>query len=611
MIAMPLNLTGLRIRPGGKSRFCRRPVIEALEERLQLSTVTPSSVTLGPGSPLDLTRSQVVPLSITLPPTALSNKVDIALLLNDTGSFSGLVGTVESYFSNLVNSLQTALPGVDFGFGVARFKDFGGPFTSVSRDIAASRPFILDQPIVTAATAQAAGTTLNALISNALAAVSPGNGGDTPEADIEALYQIATGAGFDGNGNGSKLDSGPAGALTTVVNPGSSGDVPPFSSNVGLTSGSLGGIGWRPGAEHIVLLATDTAPVAAFSTSPIPSTITGIGGVPVPSTAFESSFGRVGFVSTALDGTGTGPQPGVVPQGAATVEETIYALNSRGIRVIGMGPDVVPTNNPGPMPFSGPFLSALARVTGAVDENTGQPLVLSTTVSDAELQSTIVSALTTVASQPVDIALLPVGLPQGMTFTPVPGVVNRLGPGGTGSFDVALTVNSIPFTGAFYAIFVDPASGMLLGTVPFQINLPSTTPPVTADPPTVLGGHRLTDHRHRTTILINFSEAMNSSSVQNMNNYILWGPRGRVMSLAAAAYDAVAHTVTLRPMRNLLSGRSYTLEIKGQGTTPVTSVAGVALDGMRTGHPGNNYYGTLRNNWLYPNVLRQNLRAGR
>ena len=97
------------------------------------------------------------------------------------------------------------------------------------------------------------------------------------------------------------LDSGPAGDLTTTaVNPGTSGDVPPFSSNVGLASGSLGGIGWRPDAEHIVLLATDTTPVAAFSTSPIPATVTGLGGLSVPSTAFESTAeGRVSGIRRA------------------------------------------------------------------------------------------------------------------------------------------------------------------------------------------------------------------------------------------------------------------------------------------------------------------------
>ena len=50
-----------------KDRNHQMPGVESLEERLQLSTVTPSSVSLGYGSTLDQTKTQTVPLSITLP----------------------------------------------------------------------------------------------------------------------------------------------------------------------------------------------------------------------------------------------------------------------------------------------------------------------------------------------------------------------------------------------------------------------------------------------------------------------------------------------------------------------------------------------------------------
>ena len=262
---------------------------------------------------------------------------------------------------------------------------------------------------------------------------------------------------------------------TTVVNPGTSGDVPPFSSfssNVGLTSGSLGGIGWRPGAEHIVIVATDTAPVAAFSTSPIPAKVTGLGGMSVPTTAFESTAGRVGFVSTAVDGTGTGPQPAVVPLGGATVQETVNALNKLGISVIGMGPGAAPTTSTTASLDPSTFFSAMGRLTGAVDATTGQPLVFSTSVSTSDLTTAIVNSVHTVAIQPVNISLTTSGFPAGLTFTPAPGVVPKVGPGGTATFHVTLHVGSLPYTGSFSAGFVDPASGTILGTVPFQLNLP-------------------------------------------------------------------------------------------------------------------------------------------
>ena len=103
--------------------------------------------------------------------------------------------------------LQTALPSVDFGFGVGRFEDYGGPGTGFSAENITGRPFILNQAII--ATDH---PNFSTLIANALARTAPGFGGDGPESAIgEGLYQIATGAGFDGDGNGSNLDSGPAG----------------------------------------------------------------------------------------------------------------------------------------------------------------------------------------------------------------------------------------------------------------------------------------------------------------------------------------------------------------------------------------------------------------
>ena len=239
-----------------RNRLRRRLQIEWLERRVQLSGVSPTSISLI-GSPVSSGGSDTETVSITLPPASVVDKVDITLLLDDTGSFKSFAGTVESIFSSLVSSLQTALPSVDFGFGVTRFEDYGGPGNSFSDDYDTARPFILNQPIVTAETAGGTAA-LDSLISTALSNVGAGYGGDTPEADMEALYQIATGAGFDGNADGNTTDSGPAGALLTQTSPGSSGDVPAFSTNVLPASGTLGGVGWRPDALHLVLLATDT-----------------------------------------------------------------------------------------------------------------------------------------------------------------------------------------------------------------------------------------------------------------------------------------------------------------------------------------------------------------
>ncbi len=587
-------------------------MLESLEERVQLSTVSPTSVSLGAGSPLDLTKTQTVPVSITLPPSS-SNEVDIVLLLDDTGSFNGFVQPVEGMFGNLVTSLQAALPAVSFGFGVARFEDYGGPGIVFSSDLQTARPFLLDQPIVTAATAAADGTSLNTLITTAFGEQGQGTGGDTPEPDFEALYQLATGAGFDGNGNGSKLDSGPAGSVEAATNPGVSGDIPPFSSNVGLTSGSLGGMGWRPGAQHIVLLATDTAPVAAFAGSTIPATITGIGGVTVPATAVESTSGRVGFVSTAVGGPGQGPQPAVVPLGGATVQATVNALNSLGIQVIGMSPYGAPTTSTLPSTAPSPFLSAIGRLTGAVDEQTGQPLVFaSTTVTNEELTQAIVGSINTAATQPVNISLNASDLPAGMTFTPDPTDVANVGPGGTATFNVTLTVNSVPFLGTFDASFIDLSQGTTMGTVPFAINLPAVsptpTPPprlpgqVVNPPPTIVSARRVGINPHPTTFVLTFSTAMNAASVDNVANYVLRAPNGRLDPITLATYNSSTNSVTLRTKVKVTFNRYYRLEIYAQGSKGVKSAAGVALDGMKTGKPGNDYFAEVYHYSITPSL---------
>jgi hypothetical protein len=586
--------------------------LESLEQRLALTGLNPASVSLGIDSPLYATKSQTIPLTITLPPASATTKVDIALLIDDTGSFTDFSQTVEQNFGSLMKSLSAALPGVDFGFGVARFADYGGPGTVLSEDLYTGRPFILNQPIVTAATAAANGTSLDALMATALTTRGRGTGGDTPEPDFEALYQLATGAGFDGNGNGSKLDSGPAGSLTTVTDPGVSGDVPPFSSNVGLTSGWLGGIGWRPDAQHIVLLAADTAPVAAFSGSTIPSEIRGVGGMSVPTSMLESAAGRVGFVSTDVGGVGHGPQPAVVPKGGATVQETVNALNAAGIEVIGMGPGSAPSTALGPASDPSPFLSALARLTGAVDPKSGQPLVFSTTVSDQDLTTSIVGAIKTSATQPINIGMNATGLPAGMSFAiAAPQVVSGIGPGGSATFNVTLSVASLPYHGTFYANFLNSANGSVMGTVPFTIDLPETTiapPPLDAPaappavPPTVVAGQRIGVHNHGTSLVIAFSQPMDVASVQDVNNYILLGQRSGRNPIVSATYDAAKHTVTLRPKRRLNLHFDYFLEIEAQGANPVSSAQGIALDGAYNGFAGIDFTAIIRKFTLTPSI---------
>jgi hypothetical protein len=441
--------------------------------------VTPSAITISDGAVCTATSGgQTYPVSITLPTPFVNQKVDVALLLDDTGSFESQWSTVSSTFSSVVDQLQAAAPGVSFGFGVSMFKDYGGNWSLDDGDSQESRPFILNQPIVTAADAGGSAD-LDTLISTAVASanVLPGDGGDSPEAAIEGLDQVATGAGLDGDANGSKLDSGPAGNTTDQQTPGVSGDVPPFSSNVATTSGSLGGIGWRPGALHIVILATDVATVAAFpSGGTIPATIVGANGDSEPTGNFAASSltpgdSRTGFVSDSTDFSTNTVTGAVAPLGGATVQQTVNDLNGLGIRVLGMGPGAAPTASPGPAIAPSVWLSSIARLTGATDA-TDNPLVFDD--ASAGLGASIVSNLETSAGNPVDVAVKATGAPAGVTATATPSVVTGVAPGGTASFNVAIESTTPNPTGSFTLDFVDNASGAELGSIPVTLDCGST-----------------------------------------------------------------------------------------------------------------------------------------
>ncbi|MFM9066856.1 MAG: hypothetical protein ACKOUR_05935, partial [Planctomycetota bacterium] len=173
---------------------------------------------------------------------------------DDTGSFTNNSPIVRGAFPTIISQLQTALPSIDLGFGVGRFEEYG----NFAWEYGSGRPFILNQPIVAAST-----TGYLDAIQSALNRETPGYGGDGPETDIEALYQLVTGKGFDGNNNGSVLDSGNAGLASTQLNPGVSGDVPSFASfqadpanGILPAAGSVGGGGFRSGALPVILTAT-------------------------------------------------------------------------------------------------------------------------------------------------------------------------------------------------------------------------------------------------------------------------------------------------------------------------------------------------------------------
>jgi hypothetical protein len=429
----------------------------------------PASIDFGPASAICVGDAETVPVSITFPDSAVVDKVDVFFLFDDTGSFAGRVPAVRNIFSALVADLQAALPGISLAYGVGRFEDYGGPATGFSSESSAGRPFILNQPIVTTDTAG-----FSNLISAALNRTAPGGGGDGPESNVDALFQIATGAGFDGNGNGSTLDSGPAGAATTQSSPGTTGDIPAFGSNVAATSGTLGGVGFRPRALHLVIQAGDICAISAWAAGEhVPGTVTGAGGATVPRSALRCSnslnVNRFGFVSNSLSRTGNTVANAVVPKGAPTVPETVSALNELGIRVIGLADGGTPIRNPvGPSTAPSVFMSAMALLTGATDQS-GNPLVFNISGGTTPLRNAIVQAITSAATRPLDVTLRPIGVPAGLTVSFTPDVVPNVGPGQTASFVATFTGDGSPVSGAPTLEFVDTGSNTTLGAIPVSV----------------------------------------------------------------------------------------------------------------------------------------------
>ncbi|MEQ1825297.1 MAG: Ig-like domain-containing protein [Pirellula sp.] len=419
-----------------------------------IGNVSPTSITtsLADGQRYSQTVSLTLPGSGTL-----TNLVDVFLLFDDTGSFTSNSPIVRAAFPTIISSLQASLPGIDLGFGVGRLEEYG----SFAAEYATGRPFILNQPIVGASTPG-----FTTAIQSALDRVAPGYGGDQPETDIEALYQLVTGVGFDGNANGSVLESGRAGLASTQISPGISGDVPNFASYVADTAngglpaaGNVGGGGFRAGALPVVLLATDTG----FAYQPKGETsISGIGGL----TLAVSSLTQVSRASTPF-GSGAG------------IQETVTGLNALGALVIGLGTNAVSTTDPRRA------LEALSNLTGAVNRSTstitngttdpiapGDPLYFQigtgfgSTVADGVVNA-IRNGVTNVA---MDITVR--ASDPRVRLINRTGTLTGIGAGQTASFDIEFVGDGRPHR--FDIEFIRAGTNVVLGSIPVVIGTPIT-----------------------------------------------------------------------------------------------------------------------------------------
>lgn len=414
--------------------------------------VTPTSITASLAN--GQTHRETV--SLTLPGSGgVTNLVDVFLLFDDTGSFTSNSPIVRAAFPQIISTLTGALPGIDFGFGVGRFEEYA----SFAAENATGRPFVLNHPVVAASTAG-----FSTAIQAALDRTAPGYGGDQPETDIEALFQLVTGLGFDGNNNGTFSDSGAAGLVSTQLSPGTSGDVPAFSTYTVDASGSalpaagtIGGGGFRAGALPIILLATDTG----FAYQPKgETTITGVGGVTLPVSALTNT-------SRATTPFNYG----------AGIQETITGLNALGALVIGLG------TNADLMSAPRSSLSGIAKLTGAVN-NSVDTIVNGTATPIAPgdpfyfqissgfgpsvangITNAIQNAVTNIAVNMTVRASDPT-----VRITNFTGTVPNVGAGQTATFDVEFTGDGRPHR--FDLQFIREGTNVVLGSIPVVLGTP-------------------------------------------------------------------------------------------------------------------------------------------
>lgn len=145
--------------------------------------------------------------------------LDVFFSIDTTGSFGGEIANLQAELrSRIVPELRRRV--ADVAFGVGRFEDFPAAPWGAPGD----RPFRLVTGVTTDETRVASGV---ASLNQPL-----GNGGDIPESGAEALYQIATGAGYPGQ-------------------------IPRYSGVPAPGGGSLGGVGFRREALKVVVHVTD------------------------------------------------------------------------------------------------------------------------------------------------------------------------------------------------------------------------------------------------------------------------------------------------------------------------------------------------------------------
>jgi hypothetical protein len=166
---------------------------------------------------------------------------DVLFLLDETGSMQGTLDDVANNFSSVAGQINALIP--DLTFGVASFDDYNFGEMGEPGDLPYKKRMQQTNDLGAA--------------QSALAALEAGGGEDWSESTVEALYQAATGFGYDQGCDGIfHPDTDVMPSSTAALNAFGAGGATNYDPTVPGT-GSLGGNGFREGAVPILVYTTD------------------------------------------------------------------------------------------------------------------------------------------------------------------------------------------------------------------------------------------------------------------------------------------------------------------------------------------------------------------
>jgi parallel beta-helix repeat protein len=347
------------------------------------------------------------------------------------------------------------------------------------------------------------------------------------------------------------------------------------------------------------LLPTTTA----LASSSNPTTT----GQQVTFTAVVSAEGASGTPTGAITFTIDGnPEPPVSLEVVDGNDQAAFSIST-----LTAGAHTVTATYSGDSTFDGSSVAGPLTQTVDAPNQPNQPIVTSTTLVSSMNPSDVGQTVTFTATvTPTAAAGTPTGTVtftvDGVAASPVP--LRVVDGKDQAAFTTATLTAGTHTIGATY----DGDAGFAGSTVSHSLTETVIAPThpatvATTDPPAVISVKRYGVHMEPTVLVITFSAALDPSRAEDVHNYRIVGPSGRVIGIESAVYDPVAHTVTLRPRSRISIHHTSRITVIGTGTRGVAGVADTLLDGSGDGKSGSSYVAPLtwRNLVLTPAQARR------